>query len=441
MCCPGKADGEAQSDPGRKIIEIRRSTMVTVLKGGTLIDGTGSDPISPAVLVMDGEQIAGVGREGEVDIPGGAEVIDITGKAMLPGLVNCHTHLCFDAIHDLKEQALYDSPMIVALKVAMNLRQCLQAGVTAVRDLGVRHGATFAAAQALQGGIIPGPRLFYCGSLIAITGGHAFWMSHEVDGVDAVRQAVREELKFGASWIKMMASGSRQEALTRTGSVWTQAFPEFTVEELKAAAEEAHTVGRKITAHATEAQAIRNCLEAGFDCLEHGGPFGDEMLETMIKNDVWVVPTLSGAYLQVERGAEIGMPEAEIEQRRQALVGGNKRAEQIMMAAKAGVRMAMGTDAGSPAVPNNEVVREMELLHELGICKSPMDVIVMATRNGAELLGIGEELGTLEEGKVADILVVDGDPLAELGALRNVHLVFLGGKLMVRKEAQLCFLS
>jgi len=143
------------------------------------------------------------------------------------------------------------------------------------------------------------------------------------------------------------------------------------------------------------------------------------------------VPTLSPHYLQVERGVEVGMPQFEIERRRQSIVGG-KIAEPIARAARAGVRLTMGTDAGSPAVPHNEVVRELELMHELGVCRSPMDAIVISTRNGAELLGLGEEVGTLEQGKQADILVVDGDPLAGLGALRDVHLVFLGGELMVR---------
>ncbi len=405
--------------------------MITVLKGGTLIDGTGRAAVSQAVLVVDGQRITALGKEGEVPVPPDAQVVDVTGCTLVPGLINAHTHLCFDAKNDLKEQALYDSPLLVSLKVAMNLRQCLQGGVTAVRDLGVPHGECFAALQALHERIIPGPRLFYCGKIICITGGHAFWMSREVDGVEEVRKAVREELKTGASWIKVMSSGSRQEALTRTGSVWTQAFPEFTMEELRVAADEAHAVGRKATSHATEAQAIRNCLEAGFDCIEHTGPFDDGIIETMAKKGVWMVPTLCCCYLQVERGAEAGLSAAAIEQRRRQIAEGE---EPVILPklAKAGVKMAMGTDAGSPAIPNSEVVREMELMVELGACKTPMDSIVTATRNGAQLLGIEADTGTLEKGKLADILVVKGDPLLNLGALRNVHRVYLGGELMVK---------
>jgi imidazolonepropionase-like amidohydrolase len=256
-------------------------------------------------------------------------------------------------------------------------------------------------------------------------------MSREVDGVDQVRHAVREEIKLGATWIKLMASGSRQEGLTRLGSVWTQSFPEFTMEEMRVAVEEAHSVNRKITAHATEAQAIRNCLEAGFDCVEHTGPLDDELIAMMVERGVWMVPTLCCSYLQAERGAEVGMPAEAIEKRRKSIAESNK-GDLISRAAKAGVKMAMGTDAGSPAVPNSEVVREIELLYELGACDSPLEAIAMSTRNGAELLGVLDEWGTLETGKLADVLVVNGDPLEDLAVLRNVHRVYMGGELMVK---------
>jgi imidazolonepropionase-like amidohydrolase len=227
----------------------------------------------------------------------------------------------------------------------------------------------------------------------------------------------------------MMASGSREEGLTNKGTVWTKAFPEFTMDELRAAADEAHAAGKRITAHATETRAIRNCVEAGFDAIEHGGPIEDEVLEQMAAAGIWVVPTLSPANLQVERGAQIGMPEFEIERRRQQI---RAKGENTVRAARAGVPIAMGTDAGSPAVPNYEVVREIELMVEMGVCETPMEAIVISTRNGARLLDVEEQIGTLEPGKFADVIVVNRDPLQDLGALRDVHLVFLGGELLAR---------
>jgi len=400
--------------------------MVTVLKGGMLIDGMGSDPVSPAVLVIDGERIAGAGKEGGVDIPAGAEVIDVRGKTMLPGLINCHTHLCFDGSRpDMEPQVVDDPPLVVALRASENLRRSLRAGVTTIRDMGEPHGLSSAVEQALRDGVLPGPRFFHAGRIISKTGGHAYWMgNNEADGADGVRKAVREELKAGAAWIKIMASNS--------------AAPEYTMEELMAAVDEAHITGKKITAHAINVQGIRNALQAGIDCLEHAGPWDEEeILEIMIEKGVWLVPTFSWAFLQNERGAEIGMSKGAIEEVRQWMADGKwmvggEGLEPLIRAAKAGLKMAMGTDAGSPAVPHDEVVREIELFCELGVCRSPMDAIVISTRNGAELLGMEKELGTLEQSKLADILVVDGDPLTDLGALRDVHLVFLGGKMMVR---------
>lgn len=404
--------------------------MTLVLKGGRLIDGTGAAPIESSTIVIEGELIAAVGVEGEVATPPGAEVVDVTGKTVLPGLINTHTHLCWDCVGDLKEQSHFDPPTMVALKYGMNMRHCLQAGVTTIRDMGAPYGIPLVARQAMDDGIVVGPRLFHSGRPLTITGGHASWMgTREVDGVDEVRKGAREQIRDGASWIKLMASGSREEGLSRRGTVWTVSLPEFSMEELEAAAEEAHAAGKKITAHATEINAIRNCVDAGFDAIEHGGPFDEDVLEKMVRNGVWLVPTFSPANLQVERGAEIGMPEFEIERRRGQI---DDDRDDVLRASRAGVKIAMGTDAGSPAVPNSEVAREIELLHSFGVCETRMDAIVAATRHGAELLGVADEAGSLGPGKVADVLVVNGDPLEDLGALRAVSLVLLGGEPVVK---------
>jgi imidazolonepropionase-like amidohydrolase len=404
--------------------------MVKVLTGGRLIDGTGGEPVDGVRIVIDGDRIAEVSGNGDGGANGDAEVIDITGKSVVPGIINTHAHLCWDCVGDLKEQSHFDSVTMVAFKYAMNMRHCLQAGVTTIRDCGVPYGVAHVATQAVAGGIVTGPRIFHSGAPLSITNGHAFWMgTRQVDGAEEVRKAVREQIGEGASWIKLMASGSREEGLTQKGTVWTADFPEFTIDEMKVAADEAHAAGKRITAHATERRAIRNCVEAGFDAIEHGGDAEDEVWAQMAADGVWLVPTLSPVALQVERGAQIGMPEFEIERRRGQL---DANGRDIARAADAGVRMAMGTDAGSPAVPNHEVVREIELLVECGAAASPMAALMIATRNGADMLGVGDKVGTVQAGKMADLLVVDGDPLADLGVLRRPELVLLGGEIVAR---------
>lgn len=403
-----------------------------VLKGGRLIDGLGGKPIDESVVVLDGNKITGIGRVGKAKIPEGAEVIELEGKTVLPGLMNCHTHIFWDAISDLKEQCRDDGPYLQGFKSAYCLRQCLEAGVTTIRDMGTPPGLGLAATKAVDQGIVRGPRIHHCGTPLCITGGHTFWFSEEADGPEGVRKAVREQVKMGATWIKMMASGSRQEGLSAKGTVWTTALPEFSMEELRAAADEIHDAGRKITAHATIPSSTLRIVKAGFDCTEHGEGLDNEVIELMVKQGTWHCPTFNVAYLQVERGHEIGMPQFEIERRRASLEKSTRKAEVTAKAAKAGVRMVMGTDAGSPAVPHNEVAREMELMYKLGACPTPMDTIIAATKNPAEMLGVLSQVGTLEEGKLADILVIEGNPLEDLGNLRNVHLVFLDGELVVK---------
>jgi imidazolonepropionase-like amidohydrolase len=420
--------------------------MKTALRGGTLIDATGADPISPAVLVMDGDWITAVGREGEVEIPADAQVIDVTGQTILPGMINSHAHLHWDGVHDLKEQCLTDTTEVVSIKAAMNLRRSLQAGVTTIRETGSRIGLLFEVQRAKAAGLVTGPRIFHCGSHLCITGGHTYFFGHEVDSVDEVRKAVRWEIKHGATWIKLMGASAREEALSgtlaqqqapwlhlpaRPGQRRSRIYPDFTRAEIETAVFEAHRAGRRVCVDVFDPGAMRDFFEAGVDCLEHGGPLDEELIQMMVDKGIWLVPTLSPSYLQVEHGEEIGLAPFEIERRRQSIARGG-RGTKIAEAAQAGVKIAMGTDAGSPAVPHNEVVREIEIMVELGICETPMDGIITSTRHGAELLGVAEDLGTLEPGKLADVIVVEGDPLRDLSRLRDVKQVFLGGELVAR---------
>lgn len=383
----------------------------TMLRGGVLIDGRGRDVIRESVVVIDGKRIDYVGPEGEVSVQqNGEQVIDLHGKAVLPGFFNCHAHLAWDGIHHLDQQSLNDSPPIAAYKSAANLRRSLQGGVTTACDLGVnRHN--LCAKEAVQKGIVKGPRLLVSGAAIAMTGGHTWWCCREADGVDDVRKAIREQVKAGADLIKIM--------------------PDFTLVELEAAVDEAHRAGIRITAHGTCQEEIDRVVRAGVDSVEHGGAIDGDTIEMMVDRGVFLITTFSSAYLQIEKGERLGLSEEWIQRRKSQLYDGY-RTEGIARAAQAGVRVAVGTDAGSPAVPHNEVATELKLLIEFGVCRSTMEALVCLTRRGAELTGMDEELGTVEKGKLADIAVVDGDPLADVAAIRNVDMLFKEGELVVK---------
>jgi imidazolonepropionase-like amidohydrolase len=389
--------------------------MSTILfKNGTVFDGTGTDPQANTSLLIEDDKIKAVGPADQMDVPPDAEVVDVTGKFVMPGMFNNHSHLGWDGARDLEVQSTEDTDAVTAGVVVMNMRRSLEAGLTNVRDLGMNE-AGFLAKDFQERGLAVGPRLYLAGKAICTTGGHTWWCCREADSPYGVRQAVREQFKRGAVLIKIMASGRH---------------PEFTVEELKAAADEVHNFDRKITAHATIPQAVDNVLDAGFDCIEHGADFSDEQIERMLENDVFVVTTLSPGYLQAEHGMKYGMTEAQVMARRERLKNPT-RALRTGEAGRAGVTLAFGTDAGSPAVPHNNIADEFRLLLEVGVVDSMKDALLMATRNSAELNDVLDTLGTLEPGKLADVVVIDGDPMADPMDMANVERVYLGGERMV----------
>jgi imidazolonepropionase-like amidohydrolase len=382
-----------------------------LLKNGTLFDGTGADAMSNASLLIEGNKITAVGPSDSVSAPPDAQVVDVTGKFVMPGMFNNHAHLGWDGARDLKLQGTQDAEYVTTAVVVMNLRRSLEAGLTGVRDLGM-NDAGFIAVDLKKRGLAIGPRLYPCGKAICMTGGHTWWCCREADGPDGVRQAVREQVKGGAVVIKMMASERK---------------PQFTVEELKAAADEIHNFGYKITAHATLPQAVDNVLDAGYDCIEHGAAFSDEQVERMLEAGTFVVTTLSPGFLQAEHGLKYGMTPEQVQARRErlknpvnAILTGN--------AGRAGVKLAFGTDAGSPAVPHNNIADEFRLLLEVGVVDSVKDILLMATRNSAELNDVADTLGTLEAGKLADVVVINGDPMKNVKDIRNVEQVYIDGQ-------------
>jgi len=387
--------------------------MATILQNALVFDG--EHVSSDLTVVFDGDRITAVAA-GIAPAPGDV-VLDLRGKTVLPGLFNCHAHLGWDGYGDLEalSVAVARDPVAAGLRVARSLRGCLEAGVTTIRDLGVHHTA-LSAKRIMQEGRIAGPRIYAAGAAIVCTGGHTWWCAREADGPDDVRRAVREQMRAGADWIKVMATGHREQ--------------EYTDAELQAAADEAHAHGLKITAHATFSKGAKACVLAGFDGIEHGGDYSPEVEDLIVERGVWITPTFSPLVMQARHGLEWGMRPADVERRRATLANPVRLLGVARLAAK-GARLAFGTDAGSPVVPHDDVVSEMEALLEFGVFENVQQVLTVATKRSAEMMGVAGTLGTLSPGALADIVVVDSNPFQDLQAMRRVDKVFVGGRLVV----------
>ncbi len=339
-----------------------------------------------------------------------------TGGTILPGLCNSHAHLAWDGIHDLARQSLDDTPEISAYKSAGNMLISLAAGVTTVRDLGMNQ-ANFAAKQAVAQGIFPGPRLLICGEAIIQTGGHTYWCCREASGADEMRRAVREQVRGGADLIKIMACHDTLE---------------FTDAELEAVIDEAHRNGLPITAHATFDAAIHRVASFGIDCIEHGGSMSAATIQLLVDRHIPIVTTFAPLVMQsqAELARQYNIPEWKIAER-QAAVADPTRYQGLVDAARAGVTIAFGTDAGSPVVGHDVIAPEMAFMVRLGVKADNYDAIRSATSVAAAINGLADKLGTLQPGKLADVVVVDGNPLEDIDTISRVRMTFLAGKRMV----------
>ena len=385
----------------------------TVLHGGTLIDGTGATPIPNAALVIERGIITAVGTATDLDEGGleGAQVLDVAGQTIMPGIIDCHQHLDNRrGAGTFQERATHPT----AYSTARATRNCLldlQEGVTTVRDF--KHINQAHVKKAIEDGIILGPHVIEGGPPIIMTGGHGWEGGIQADGPDDIRHVARELIKQGTDVIKCMASGG---FISKDGDKPWQ--PQLTIPEMRAAFDEAHKAGKMTTVHAHPPEAIRWAIEAGVDCIEHGALMDEPTAELMARKDIWLVPTLGESWATAQRGMEHSLPQwlidlclSKLEDRKRA----------FGYAVKAGVKMALGTDV----MPS--IAEEMVLMGEYGL--SHMQVLVAATFHGAQLCGLGDKTGTLEIGKWADIVVVDGNPLEDLSVIARVKLVFKRGTL------------
>jgi imidazolonepropionase-like amidohydrolase len=388
----------------------------TVIRNVSLLDGTGAAPVPGQALIVEGRRISWIGPQAQ--LPEGSEghAIDGQGGTIMPGMINCHVHLTNDGSPDLLGQVERDSATVSALRGYLNLQATLQTGVTSVRDCGAANGIAIELARAVDDGLIPGPRIRAAGRVITMTGGHGHFIGREADGPAAVRQATRAEIKAGAHFIKAMATGG----VLTPGVVPTQTA--LQPDELEQIAREAHNAGRRAACHAIGNEGIKNAIRAGIDSIEHGFYLDDEALELALDHGTTLVPTLIAVNQIVSNGKSGAMPDWVVQKAESE--SGHHR-ESFAAAVRSGMKVAAGTDAGTPFNPHTYLPQELALMVDYGM--RPMDAIVAATRNAAENLGLAPDVGTLEVGRLADIVVLDGDPSNDITAAGRVRFVMKDG--------------
>ncbi len=407
--------------------------MTLALTNGILIDGRGGEPQEGMTILIEDERISRVGRDGQVQIPRGASVIDAQGGSILPGLIDTHVHFMLEYPDVLR--GLLTPPSLSLLQAIPRMLATLEAGVTTIRDAG---GSPAGLKMAVERGIVAGPRMQVAVSIISQTGGHGdgyypccvdigmFGINlpdvpHTVvDGVEAVRKATREILRAGADWIKLATSGG----VLSTADAPTSS--QLTIEEISTAVYEAAAQEKRCMAHAQGTQGIKNAILAGVASIEHGVYLTDELVDLMLERDVWLVPTLVAPLAVVDFSRE--HPEILPPMMAAKAISVVKDHQQsFRKAVEAGVKIAMGTDSG--VGKHGENGYELQLMVENGM--TPMQAILASTARAAELLHLDKQLGTIEEGKLADIIVVSGNVLSDIKQIAsadNVKLVLKGGK-------------
>ncbi len=372
-----------------------------------VIDGRGGYLESATVLVRQG-RVAAVGPDRRVAVPRGARRINARGLTVLPGLIDCHIHVCLGAEADVDKTLREESPARTLLKAAAFAQQTLEAGFTTVRDLGYRNHDVFELVRAIESGLVPGPRILAAGLAICMPGGHASWIGRQAEGPADIVAAVREQLTAGAKVVKFIASGG---VLTPGTS---PDLPQLTVEELSAGMREAREAGRTVAAHAHAAAGMKNAARAGAHSIEHGTLMDDEAAALMKERGVYMVPTLSALATTAEGGTACGIPASAVEKASAMRI---RHQASFKKAMAVGVPLAMGTDAGTPFNCHGENAQELERMVALGM--TPMASLVTATSAAARLLGLDQEIGTIEKGKVADLVLIDGNPLKKISILRD----------------------
>ena len=397
---------------------------VQALVGGHLIDGGGGDPVAHGVVVIEGARITAAGAESAVSVPRGATLIDVAGRTILPGFIDCHVHTTYRA-RDLRAHLL-NPPTYNVLKSTEILRQTLECGVTTARDTG---GADTGFRKAIEEGIVVGPRLQVAIAMISQTGGHGdcwvpagvrlpkrTWLPDAVaDGVDGLRKVARELLMAGADFLKVCTTGG----ITSLTDDFDE--PQLTVGEVRTVVEEAAARKKRVAAHAEGVTGIKTALRAGVYSIEHGWFLDEECVQLMLAQQTWWVPTLALVPLARQRRARDrawGAAQLSEEEGKEEAIYQRQLTQHALWrdACARGLRIAMGTDQSHRLLTGENLVELAFMVEGLGM--SPMQAIVAATRRAAECLE-RLDLGMLGPGKLADVVIVEGDPLDDIRVLGN----------------------
>jgi len=392
----------------------------TVLRNGQLIDGTGAPAVADACVIVTDGLIAYAGSAAAAPpVATEARVIDARGGTILPGLVEAHIHLTYFNVTELQDLDIKYPVEYVTLQSAVNAKTALECGYTSARSGGCLHNIDVWMKKAIEEGLIPGPRLSASGREICGAGGLMDWnpdyrkigmegIVFIVNGPDEARAAVRKLVKDGIEWVKTYPTGDAASPDLNDHHTLCMTF-----DEMHAVVQTAHN--HKVTGHCRATEGITNALEAGYDCIEHGTFIDDRGLELLLARDVPCVPALYFEQASIDRGPEFGLPPKVIDGHKETLDGGAESARRIL---RAGGRLGMGGDYGFAWNPHGDYAKELEFfVRHVGL--TPREVLVCATKTGAEIMGRGSELGTIQPGKLADILVVDGDPTVDIAVLQD----------------------
>jgi imidazolonepropionase-like amidohydrolase len=401
----------------------------TYIKAGKLFDSSSGTYRSNVILVVEGERIKNV-LDSATAIPAGAKVIDLSNAFVLPGLIDCHTHLGARADRYDEIWSFKDTPFSHAIAATVHARKTLEAGFTTVRDVGSDPFLAVDLRNSIDEGVIPGPRIVASGPAISITGGHGDLNNYSpqtrvsmfpeerdfgiADGTDQIRHVVRAQVKYGVDVIKILATGGVLSKGDQPGA------PQYTFEELKVAADEAHAKGRKIAAHAHGAEGIKRSILAGIDSIEHASLVDDEGIRLAKEHGTYFVMDIYNDDYILGKAKDFGIPQEFIDKERGV---GRTQRENFRKAFQAGVKMAFGTDAG--VYPHGDNARQFHYMVQYGM--TPAQAIQAATIHAADLIGRSPDVGSLSPGHFADLIAVTQDPLQRIESLEHVSFVMKGG--------------
>jgi imidazolonepropionase-like amidohydrolase len=401
---------------------MKTATHPLLIHNGTVVDGTGKQPIADGVVVIEAGKLAYVGpAHGAPVLPDSVARIDARGGTILPGLVEAHFHATYFNIAALEDLDIKYPVEYVSLLASVNARLALECGYTSARSGGCLFNVDFWLKKAIEEDLIPGPRLSASGREICSAGGLMDWnpefrkigmegLVFIVNGQEDARKAVRALVKDGVEWVKTYPTGDAASPDINDHHTLCMTF-----DEMHAVVRTAHNHGLKVTGHCRATEGIKNALRAGYDCIEHGTFMDDEALDLLLQRDVPCVPALYFEKASIERGPEFGLSQRVIDGHQETLDGGIDSARRIL---RAGGRLGMGGDYGFGWNPHGDYARELTFfVQDVGF--TPLEVITCATKTGAEIMGRGDEFGTLEPGKLADLLIVDGDVLADIRLLED----------------------